>query len=66
MHAAEFGISTPGRTRTCDLEIRNLLLYPTELRGRVRFHSVEHIFFCDLLGLIYSAGFPLDKRIDKR
>ena len=26
----------PGRTRTCDLEIRRLLLYPAELRGRVR------------------------------
>ena len=27
--------STPGRTRTCDPQIRNLLLYPTELRARV-------------------------------
>ena len=26
--------STPGRTRTCDLRIRNPPLYPTELRGR--------------------------------
>ena len=25
--------STPGRTRTCDLRIRNPLLYPTELRA---------------------------------
>ena len=25
--------SAPGRTRTCDLEIRRLLLYPAELRG---------------------------------
>jgi hypothetical protein len=25
----------PGRTRTCDLEIRRLLLYPAELRGHV-------------------------------
>ena len=25
---------TPGRIRTCDLEIRRLLLYPAELRGR--------------------------------
>ena len=24
----------PGRIRTCDLEIRRLLLYPAELRGR--------------------------------
>src|SRR5665647_2086258 len=24
----------PGRIRTCDLKIRNLLLYPTELRAR--------------------------------
>ena len=29
-HAA----SAPGRTRTCDLEIRRLLLYPAELQGR--------------------------------
>ena len=27
--------STPGTIRTCDLRIRNPLLYPTELRGRV-------------------------------
>ena len=26
--------SAPGRTRTCDLEIRRLLLYPSELRAR--------------------------------
>ena len=25
----------PGRIRTCDLQIRNLLLYPAELRGHV-------------------------------
>ena len=25
--------NTPGRTRTCDLRIRNPLLYPTELRA---------------------------------
>jgi hypothetical protein len=25
--------SDPGRIRTCDPQIRNLLLYPTELRG---------------------------------
>jgi hypothetical protein len=24
---------TPGRIRTCDLELRSLLLYPTELPG---------------------------------
>ena len=28
--------SDPGRIRTCDLQIRNLSLYPAELRGRVR------------------------------
>ena len=27
-------INDPGRIRTCDLRIRNPLLYPTELRGR--------------------------------
>ena len=26
---------TPGKIRTCDLELRSLLLYPTELRGLV-------------------------------
>ena len=28
-------VGAPGRTRTCDLEIRKLLLYPAELRGHV-------------------------------
>ena len=27
-------LNTPGRTRTCDLRIRNPLLYPTELRAQ--------------------------------
>lgn len=26
---------TPGRTRTCGQQVRNLLLYPTELRGHM-------------------------------
>ena len=30
-----FAVGAPGRTRTCDLEIRRLLLYPSELRGHV-------------------------------
>ena len=30
---AEPNSNTPGRTRTCDLRIRNPLLYPTELRA---------------------------------
>ncbi len=25
----------PGRTRTCDQQVRNLLLYPTELREQM-------------------------------
>lgn len=34
-------LSTPSRTRTCDLRIRNPLLYPAELSGqRVYFGSV--------------------------
>jgi hypothetical protein len=35
---AHVQLSAPGRTRTCDLEIRRLLLYPAELRrpGRSR------------------------------
>jgi hypothetical protein len=28
-------LGTPGRIRTCDLEIRSLLLYPAELRARI-------------------------------
>ena len=32
-HAADQLSCAPGRTRTCDLEIRRLLLYPAELRG---------------------------------
>ena len=31
----ESAVGAPGRTRTCDLEIRRLLLYPSELRGHV-------------------------------
>ena len=31
--ATEYGYNTPGRIRTCDLRIRNPLLYPTELRA---------------------------------
>ncbi len=27
--------NTPGRIRTCDLRVRNALLYPAELRGLV-------------------------------
>jgi hypothetical protein len=30
----ELMLGTPGRIRTCDLELRSLLLYPTELPGR--------------------------------
>ena len=29
-------LGTPGRIRTCDLELRSLLLYPAELPGHVR------------------------------
>ena len=29
-------IGDPDRIRTCDPQIRNLMLYPAELRGRVR------------------------------
>ncbi len=28
-------LSTPDRIRTCDLRVRNALLYPAELRGRL-------------------------------
>ncbi len=33
--AAKSAVGAPGRIRTCDLEIRRLLLYPSELRGHV-------------------------------
>lgn len=32
-------VGDPGRDRTCDLQIRNLPLYPTELRD----HAARHI-----------------------
>ena len=36
------GPGAPGRTRTCDLEIRRLLLYPAELRRlAMRHRTVE-------------------------
>jgi hypothetical protein len=35
------GAGTPGRIRTYDLELRSLLLYPTELPGLVRDGVVE-------------------------
>src|SRR5699024_3719467 len=33
-HGGESDDGAPGRTRTCDLEIRRLLLCPAELRGQ--------------------------------
>ena len=36
------GQSTPGRSRTGDQQFRKLLLYPTELRGRVRAQHRHH------------------------
>ncbi len=34
-------VGVPGRTRTCDPEIRNLVLYPTELRGQPTFDTLS-------------------------
>ncbi len=33
MLAENFRFGDPGRIRTCDPQIRNLMLYPAELRG---------------------------------
>ncbi len=30
-----YGFGAPSRIRTCDLELRSLLLYPAELSGHV-------------------------------
>ncbi len=39
-------LTTPGRTRTCDLRIRNPLLYPAELRAqRLIRQKVTKTFF---------------------
>lgn len=35
-------LGAPGRIRTCDLEIRSLLLYPSELRGLERHRARAH------------------------
>ncbi len=35
---AKYGM--PGRIRTCDLRIRNPLLYPTELRAHINFQTL--------------------------
>ena len=32
-------IGDPGRIRTCDPQIRNLMLYPAELRGQFKIYS---------------------------
>src|SRR3989344_8498971 len=37
------GLGTPGRIRTCDLELRSLLLYPLSYRGLVRDTGVEPV-----------------------
>lgn len=34
MYPKQLEGGAPGRNRTCDLELRRLLLYPTELRAR--------------------------------
>ena len=47
-------IGDPGRIRTCDPQIRNLMLYPTELRGRcftlLHWSLVERQSVCRGLG----------------
>ena len=38
-----FKTGDPGRIRTCDPQIRNLVLYPTELRDRFILSLINHI-----------------------
>ena len=35
------GFGDPGRIRTCDPQIRNLVLYPAELRDRMPLRSID-------------------------
>ncbi|SIT53327.1 conserved hypothetical protein [Mesorhizobium prunaredense] len=44
-------IGDPDRNRTCDLQIRNLPLYPTELRD----HAARHITASDRFAKRRSA-----------
>jgi hypothetical protein len=51
--ARETGNGDPGRIRTCGPQIRNLMLYPTELRGRI----VQASQFCGApKPLIWAIG----------
>jgi hypothetical protein len=43
----QLGGGGPGRSRTADLRFRKPLLYPSELRGLKRLHS---------LGLVYNSA----------
>ena len=35
----------PGTTRTCGLQVRNLALYPTELRARTNGHAALNLAY---------------------
>jgi hypothetical protein len=48
-------VGAPGKTRTCDLELRSLLLYPAELRGQsnqayylLTGDTIAQIYFCSV------------------
>ncbi|GEM_PF-5433900 len=62
-------IYAPGRTRTCGTQIRNLVLYPPELRGHVKLiylnnfiivknlmgeNFLENYYFLDIKSLRYG------------
>src|SRR4030095_7866856 len=49
---AHWGNGDPDRNRTCDLQIRNLPLYPTELRD----HDGAHIAFSALFANLFGAN----------
>ncbi len=38
----------PGRTRTCDPQIRNLVLYPAELRAHASWHRLYSAVACPM------------------
>ena len=56
-------VNTPGRIRTCDLRIRNPLLYPTELRAQELLHRMAYaINFLQYSHFLYMVSTELLKK----
>ena len=55
----------PDKIRTCDPQIRNLVLYPTELRARavVMAHSLQHCWPAGQFVIMLKSWKPFDVRI---